>query len=93
MPLDNDFLILKKGPSLRTGPDSSGGGEGSRTPDTGIFSPLLYQLSYPAIWCGNYYTKLDGGVKDFFRLFGASERHVDLQVQRDASKTQRYASR
>ena len=27
---------------------SSGGGEGNRTPDTGIFSPLLYQLSYPA---------------------------------------------
>gem|GEM_PF-2261491 len=26
----------------------SGGGEGNRTPDTGIFSPLLYQLSYPA---------------------------------------------
>ena len=26
----------------------TGGGEGSRTPDTGIFSPLLYQLSYPA---------------------------------------------
>ena len=40
--------------------------EGSRTPDTGIFSPLLYQLSYPAIWCGNYYTKLAATVKDFF---------------------------
>ena len=26
-----------------------GGGEGNRTPDTRIFSPLLYQLSYPAI--------------------------------------------
>ena len=26
-----------------------GGWGGSRTPDTGIFSPLLYQLSYPAI--------------------------------------------
>ena len=25
-----------------------GGWGGSRTPDTGIFSPLLYQLSYPA---------------------------------------------
>ena len=43
-----------------------GQGEGSRTPDTGIFSPLLYQLSYPAIWCGNYYTKLPHRVKDFF---------------------------
>ena len=29
----------------------SGGGEGNRTPDTGIFSPLLYQLSYPAEMC------------------------------------------
>ena len=28
-----------------------GGGEGNRTPDTGIFSPLLYQLSYPAKIC------------------------------------------
>ena len=46
--------------------DFSGGGEGSRTPDTGIFSPLLYQLSYPAIWCRDYYTKLPMGVKDFF---------------------------
>lgn len=26
----------------------AGGWGGSRTPDTGIFSPLLYQLSYPA---------------------------------------------
>ncbi len=29
--------------------ESSGGWGGSRTPDTGIFSPLLYQLSYPAV--------------------------------------------
>jgi hypothetical protein len=27
---------------------SNGGRGGSRTPDTGIFNPLLYQLSYPA---------------------------------------------
>jgi hypothetical protein len=26
-----------------------GGRGGNRTPDTGIFNPLLYQLSYPAI--------------------------------------------
>ena len=26
--------------------DKNGGEEGNRTPDTGIFSPLLYQLSY-----------------------------------------------
>ncbi len=26
----------------------SGGRGGNRTPDTGIFNPLLYQLSYPA---------------------------------------------
>ncbi len=29
-----------------------GGRGGNRTPDTGIFNPLLYQLSYPAICCG-----------------------------------------
>lgn len=28
---------------------SDGGRGGNRTPDTGIFNPLLYQLSYPAI--------------------------------------------
>ena len=32
------YLIKKK----------TGGWEGNRTPDTGIFSPLLYRLSYPA---------------------------------------------
>jgi hypothetical protein len=26
----------------------NGGRGGNRTPDTGIFNPLLYQLSYPA---------------------------------------------
>src|SRR5690606_22586260 len=29
-----------------------GGRGGNRTPDTGIFNPLLYQLSYPAGRCG-----------------------------------------
>ncbi len=39
----------QKGPQPEGhGPCVSGGGEGNRTPDTGIFSPLLYQLSYPA---------------------------------------------
>lgn len=28
---------------------ANGGRGGNRTPDTGIFNPLLYQLSYPAI--------------------------------------------
>ena len=37
--------------SAGTGPNLHGGGEGNRTPDTGIFSPLLYQLSYPAVTC------------------------------------------
>jgi hypothetical protein len=27
---------------------NNGGRGGNRTPDTGIFNPLLYQLSYPA---------------------------------------------
>ena len=27
----------------------NGGRGGNRTPDTGIFNPLLYQLSYPAV--------------------------------------------
>ena len=47
MPLDNASLILK-GQSRSSDLMFSGGGEGNRTPDTGIFSPLLYQLSYPA---------------------------------------------
>lgn len=29
----------------------NGGRGGNRTPDTGIFNPLLYQLSYPAKVC------------------------------------------
>jgi hypothetical protein len=33
---------------LRNGGFGSGGEEGNRTPDTRIFSPLLYQLSYLA---------------------------------------------
>src|SRR5690348_16809812 len=34
--------------AVRHLPPESGGRGGSRTPDTGIFNPLLYQLSYPA---------------------------------------------
>ena len=30
----------------------NGGRGGNRTPDTGIFNPLLYQLSYPATRSG-----------------------------------------
>ena len=29
-------------------PTKNGGRGGNRTPDTGIFNPLLYRLSYPA---------------------------------------------
>ncbi len=50
----------------------SGGGEGNRTPDTGIFSPLLYQLSYPAegaYFALNQYTKHQKLVKCFLIFF------------------------
>ena len=48
------FIMYEEAPhcvSAGTGPFLHGGGEGNRTPDTGIFSPLLYQLSYPAVTC------------------------------------------
>jgi hypothetical protein len=35
-------------PSLDVLELANGGRGGNRTPDTGIFNPLLYQLSYPA---------------------------------------------
>ena len=43
-------LEIRRPPTVIAGRRAffTGGGEGSRTPDTGIFSPLLYQLSYPA---------------------------------------------
>ena len=43
-----DAPIQKQAGERISGLVISGGGEGNRTPDTGIFSPLLYQLSYPA---------------------------------------------
>ena len=52
------------------GPKFDGGWEGSRTPDTGIFSPLLYQLSYPAdvLACELVYnTKPRAAVNNFLR--------------------------
>lgn len=33
---------------MRQGEQENGGGAGTRTPDTGIMIPLLYQLSYTA---------------------------------------------
>ena len=56
---------------------NSGGGEGNRTPDTGIFSPLLYQLSYPAegaYFALNQYTKHQKLVKCFLIFFYESEQ-------------------
>src|SRR5690606_7980398 len=39
----------KRPATMRALPDLANGGRGgNRTPDTGIFNPLLYQLSYPA---------------------------------------------
>ena len=38
----------EKGPASLQALDVHGGRGGNRTPDTGIFNPLLYQLSYPA---------------------------------------------
>ncbi len=39
----------RKRPTDRGWALKSGGRGGNRTPDTGIFNPLLYQLSYPAM--------------------------------------------
>ncbi len=47
-PLPRDVSAKEKTPQQERLRKSSGGWGGSRTPDTGIFSPLLYQLSYPA---------------------------------------------
>lgn len=33
---------------IRKSEEENGGGAGTRTPDTGIMIPLLYQLSYTA---------------------------------------------
>jgi hypothetical protein len=42
-----DTIPIKKGPPFGN-PFKNGGQGGNRTPDTGIFNPLLYQLSYLA---------------------------------------------
>jgi hypothetical protein len=40
--------ILHDEARKRKGGEKNGGGAGTRTPDTGIMIPLLYQLSYTA---------------------------------------------
>ena len=42
-------LSKEKGCAFAQPFEIAGGRGGNRTPDTGIFNPLLYQLSYPAI--------------------------------------------
>jgi hypothetical protein len=46
--LENDYLRVKKRAALYRGKRGSGWGR-NRTADTRIFSPLLCQLSYPAV--------------------------------------------
>ena len=41
------FIMPKRGESINMR-GKNGGGAGTRTPDTGIMIPLLYQLSYTA---------------------------------------------
>jgi hypothetical protein len=48
--LQNKGISGTKKPAVRAGFDDGYGGQGgNRTPDTGIFNPLLYQLSYLAV--------------------------------------------
>lgn len=42
------ILDKEKGLTFLQALEKYGGRGGNRTPDTGIFNPLLYQLSYPA---------------------------------------------
>ena len=56
LPLCYPATVLRPKTKSPVGPESltglsfdHGGRGGNRTPDTGIFNPLLYQLSYPAI--------------------------------------------
>ncbi len=43
------FIILESGVERNSNAgEKNGGGAGTRTPDTGIMIPLLYQLSYTA---------------------------------------------
>lgn len=49
----------------------SGGRGGNRTPDTGIFNPLLYQLSYPAkVYAVRPLAVREGGMIRIARLTG-----------------------
>ncbi len=45
---NSDFIKKKAAESSLEVLDFPGGGGRNRTADTGIFSPLLYRLSYPA---------------------------------------------
>jgi hypothetical protein len=42
------IIIPKVCDEVTEGKGKNGGGAGTRTPDTGIMIPLLYQLSYTA---------------------------------------------
>ena len=44
-----DVTARKKRPAFLQALDIHGGRGRNRTADTGIFNPLLYQLSYPAV--------------------------------------------
>ena len=48
----------------KRGVEIAGGRGGNRTPDTGIFNPLLYQLSYPASEPGMIRTRPGSGKPD-----------------------------
>jgi hypothetical protein len=48
---DTSILLSKKNPRFKMNRGSFCGAGGNRTPDTRIFSPLLYQLSYRTV-CG-----------------------------------------
>ena len=78
--------------------NAKGGAEGSRTPDTRIFSPLLYQLSYRATRCavvnsGDYYTKVYNPVKRVFPFVKIHPHHAADQegAEHDAHKRPRHA--
>jgi hypothetical protein len=43
-------MLTKKKAYISVSFLNTGGRDGNRTCDTRIFNPLLYRLSYPAIW-------------------------------------------
>jgi hypothetical protein len=56
------YYCIRNGP-MRNGEGKNGGGAGTRTPDTGIMIPLLYQLSYTAT--GEFYRWLKYSITAF----------------------------